>query len=158
MGWNFRRICYWSNEKIRLFKYNDGDYVSAIGWKVLDVHDTNKNIAIAKENREAEDLWHKENLEAQALEAEKSRAAEYLLYVEVLEAQSLEAEKNRQADAIQRQRDRETQALEAHKNREAEAIEREKDRLASATPHHAPDNISDDPNTLNSALEDIFII
>jgi len=82
--------------------------VGGITWKLLDIHDTNKQEdlqekqieADARErqkDRDTENIRHKESLDADARERQKDRDAGYRQHKETLEAEAIERQKDREA-------------------------------------------------------------
>jgi len=95
--------------------------VGGITWKLLDIHDTNKQEALqnqqiaadatAQEKQiEADNRRHMETLEAEARERQKDRDAENKRHMETLEADNRRHMETLEAEARERQKDRDAAA------------------------------------------------
>jgi hypothetical protein len=93
--------------------------VGGITWKLLDIHDTNKQEDLQEKQIEADKKLHMETIEAEARERQKDRDTENIRHKESLDA-----------DARERQKDRDAGYRQHKETLEAEAIERQKDREA----------------------------
>jgi hypothetical protein len=84
-----------------------------VTWKAIDAYDNSKTRKENEKQREAEDLRHRESLEAEAVERAKDRDAEYQRHRESLEAEAAERAKDREAEYLRHRESLEAQSLDA---------------------------------------------
>jgi hypothetical protein len=104
--------------------------VGGITWKLLDIHDTNKQEDLQEKQIEAEKKLQEKQIEADTAAKDKEIAANAAAQANQIEAEARERQKDRDAENIRHKESLDAAYRQHKETLEAEAIERQKDREA----------------------------